>query len=161
MRYFRVRSLLILTRPPLKIKILRLQNPVRLACLRHAASVHPEPGSNSQKRIDVNCSCLTKNCSHQKITYHHSIVKGLFRSMPKKGYVSTRPGLHPSSEKRKYCRSRCSLNVKNTILRKKAPPLRGFFGKNLNDDALSHSLFPYYMLPFGTRQGREYQNLRG
>jgi hypothetical protein len=26
----------------------------RLACLRHAASVHPEPGSNSQKRIDVN-----------------------------------------------------------------------------------------------------------
>ena len=24
---------------------------VRLACLRHAASVHPEPGSNSQKYI--------------------------------------------------------------------------------------------------------------
>ena len=25
---------------------------VRLACLRHAASVHPEPGSNSQKKIN-------------------------------------------------------------------------------------------------------------
>ena len=25
--------------------------PVRLACLRHAASVHPEPGSNSLKKI--------------------------------------------------------------------------------------------------------------
>ena len=24
---------------------------VRLACLRHAASVHPEPGSNSPKKI--------------------------------------------------------------------------------------------------------------
>ncbi len=26
---------------------------IRLACLRHAASVHPEPGSNSQKKFDV------------------------------------------------------------------------------------------------------------
>jgi hypothetical protein len=25
--------------------------PIRLACLRHAASVHPEPGSNSQKKF--------------------------------------------------------------------------------------------------------------
>ena len=33
---------------------------VRLACIRHAASVHPEPGSNSQKN---------------NVSYHHSIVK--------------------------------------------------------------------------------------
>ena len=26
---------------------------VRLACLRHAASVHPEPGSNSPKKINI------------------------------------------------------------------------------------------------------------
>ena len=42
----------LLTRPPLsfKISIRRLpsKNSVRLACVRHAASVHPEPGSNSQ-----------------------------------------------------------------------------------------------------------------
>ena len=30
--------------------------PVRLACLRHAASVHPEPGSNSPKKL-LSLSC--------------------------------------------------------------------------------------------------------
>ena len=42
----------LLTRPPLGIlkSIRKLQSKylVRLACVRHAASVHPEPGSNSQ-----------------------------------------------------------------------------------------------------------------
>ena len=28
-------------------------NSVRLACVRHAASVHPEPGSNSQLKVFV------------------------------------------------------------------------------------------------------------
>ena len=41
----------LLTRPPLSytdsIRKLPLHNFVRLACVRHAASVHPEPGSNS------------------------------------------------------------------------------------------------------------------
>ncbi len=45
----------LLTRPPLACKsigrILLHYTPVRLACVRHAASVHPEPGSNSQKNI--------------------------------------------------------------------------------------------------------------
>ena len=46
----------LLTRPPLSLlKILpklhqRLIS-VRLACVRHAASVHPEPGSNSHVKI--------------------------------------------------------------------------------------------------------------
>ena len=35
----------LLTRPPLGPS--RKTTPVRLACIRHAASVHPEPGSNS------------------------------------------------------------------------------------------------------------------
>ena len=43
----------LLTRPPLRIEIstrgLQKQFSVRLACVKHAASVHPEPGSNSQK----------------------------------------------------------------------------------------------------------------
>ena len=47
----------LLTRPPLSINKIRSvasyfslqrQYPVRLACVRHAASVHPEPGSNSR-----------------------------------------------------------------------------------------------------------------
>ena len=43
----------LLTRPPLRIATstrgLQKQFSVRLACVKHAASVHPEPGSNSQK----------------------------------------------------------------------------------------------------------------
>ncbi|KAK9662523.1 hypothetical protein RND81_O019200 [Saponaria officinalis] len=35
-------SYALLTRPPLETPL-----PVRLACVKHAASVHPEPGSNS------------------------------------------------------------------------------------------------------------------
>ena len=37
------------TRPPLNLEL--PPGPVRLACVRHAASVRPEPGSNSPKRI--------------------------------------------------------------------------------------------------------------
>jgi hypothetical protein len=37
----------LLTRLPLAYSSLRTSTPVRLACIRHAASVHPEPGSNS------------------------------------------------------------------------------------------------------------------
>ena len=38
----------LLTRSPLGIQEQAPFHPVRLACIRHAASVHPEPGSNSQ-----------------------------------------------------------------------------------------------------------------
>ena len=50
--------------PQLSGRYLRVTNPfatsptcaglVRLACLIHAASVHPEPGSNSQKNKSIN-----------------------------------------------------------------------------------------------------------
>ena len=39
----------LLTRSPLSDP--RRNHPVRLACVRHAASVRPEPGSNSQKIV--------------------------------------------------------------------------------------------------------------
>ena len=45
----------LLTRPPLSytysIRRLPIHTFVRLACVRHAASVHPEPGSNSQLKF--------------------------------------------------------------------------------------------------------------
>ena len=43
---------MLLTRPPLSLISVQvlLLNFARLACVRHAASVHPEPGSNSQKK---------------------------------------------------------------------------------------------------------------
>ena len=37
----------LLTRSPLLVKKQTPLQSVRLACIRHAASVHPEPGSNS------------------------------------------------------------------------------------------------------------------
>ncbi len=37
----------LLTRPPLTLEEQALPPFVRLACIRHAASVRPEPGSNS------------------------------------------------------------------------------------------------------------------
>jgi hypothetical protein len=41
----------LLTRPPLSP--IQVPVPVRLACIRHAASVHPEPGSNSSSILEV------------------------------------------------------------------------------------------------------------
>ena len=46
----------LLTRPPLSHKQLQSEEIcrkcfVRLACVKHAASVHPEPGSNSHKKM--------------------------------------------------------------------------------------------------------------
>ena len=50
---------MLLTRSPLSPKNeKRSLDPVRLACVKHAASVHPEPGSNSPTK--------TKNKTHQK-----------------------------------------------------------------------------------------------
>ena len=59
----------LLTRPPLR-QIMIWSKPhrqfvsVRLACVKHAASVHPEPGSNSHVVI-TQCmllSCISKTC---------------------------------------------------------------------------------------------------
>ena len=46
----------LLTRPPLSHKLLQSEEIrskcfVRLACIKHAASVHPEPGSNSRQNL--------------------------------------------------------------------------------------------------------------
>ena len=48
----------LLTRPPLRCpmirpKLPRRAIPVRLACVKHAASVHPEPGSNSHFHLSL------------------------------------------------------------------------------------------------------------
>ena len=41
----------LLTRPPLSSQEQAPSNSVRLACLKHAASVRPEPGSNSNVKL--------------------------------------------------------------------------------------------------------------
>ena len=64
----------LLTRPPLSHKILhpegiRFKCFVRLACVKHAASVHPEPGSNSHIII-----CPEPNYSSQIALRWHNFV---------------------------------------------------------------------------------------
>ena len=66
----------LLTRPPLSyadsIRKLPLHNSVRLACVRHAASVHPEPGSNSQ----IKCSrCQIKVQNHWFFSCHYCLFR--------------------------------------------------------------------------------------
>ena len=51
----------LLTRPPLSYS--RRNNSVRLECVMHAASVHPEPGSNSRLK-SLYLSYLLFYCSH-------------------------------------------------------------------------------------------------
>ncbi len=53
--HIQVDSYVLLTRLPLSTSRRKLI--VRLACLRHTASVHPEPGSNSQKKFESIPSC--------------------------------------------------------------------------------------------------------
>ena len=50
-----------------------LQRFVRLACVRHAASVHPEPGSNSHNKFFPPCSRLAFTVSRS-----HSCLNALF-----------------------------------------------------------------------------------
>jgi hypothetical protein len=64
---------------------------VRLACIKHAASVHPEPGSNSpQKNFSHTLVCLRSSFFLSGTTrlcltfasYHSSVVKVLFLPNP-------------------------------------------------------------------------------
>src|SRR5262245_23002098 len=41
---------------PVRHSMLPKKHPVRLACIRHAASVYPEPGSNSQSKRPIGVS---------------------------------------------------------------------------------------------------------
>ena len=89
----------LLTRPPLSHKIFiseenQIECFVRLACVRHAASVHPEPGSNSHvKMVFVSCqfylalftvnsgsfSIFRSICLFLNLAIHFSENLGIFR----------------------------------------------------------------------------------
>ena len=64
---------------------------IRLACLKHAASVHPELGSNSQEKLPSDSSLSTEVfgilLKKSRISYHTLIVKVLFepKSPAKRG----------------------------------------------------------------------------
>ena len=62
----------LLTRPPLECSLpsRRTSNyiPVRLACVKHAASVRPEPGSNSDVQ-SLSCSFPPRSCSPKQLRF--------------------------------------------------------------------------------------------
>ena len=56
----------LLTRSPLRLFLQAGRFGVRLACIRHAASVRPEPRSNSRfKRVQVNTCSILVHCCHK------------------------------------------------------------------------------------------------
>ena len=67
---------MLLTRPPLTSEEQAPRLFARLACIRHAASVHPEPGSNSH--INMSCSNSSICCSSELTSQML-----LFASVPK------------------------------------------------------------------------------
>jgi hypothetical protein len=56
----------LLTRPPLELKTL-----VRLACVKHTASVHPEPGSNS---LQISINFLELLCKSISIMLNYRLL---------------------------------------------------------------------------------------
>ena len=87
----------LLTRPPLSPYHLppegfRRYVFVRLACVRHAASVHPEPGSNSQ----IKCSrCQIKVQNHWFFSCHYCLFRFwtfvLFHGLPCRHHSQENP----------------------------------------------------------------------
>ena len=67
----------LLTRPPLswrfQFRRTFLTNSVRLACVRHAASVHPEPGSNSLKN-GINTTKVVLIIFQRSLTYNSFLI---------------------------------------------------------------------------------------
>ena len=79
---------MLLTRPPLSSR----RKTVRLACVKHAASVCPEPGSNSPNKAETitdlnqaHSDVLPSSCGLKELTVftfyflHSSVVKVLLR----------------------------------------------------------------------------------
>ena len=62
---------MLLTRPPLTIR----KPPVRLACVKHSASVHSEPGSNSQVHLRAGIKGPNHADANQQGSVHHSRCK--------------------------------------------------------------------------------------
>ena len=67
----------LLTRSPLSNP--RRSYPVRLACVRHAASVRPEPGSNSQKIVSKALSRFKSFSESLLLAINSRIFVGCFR----------------------------------------------------------------------------------
>gem|GEM_PF-5221150 len=75
--YYKADSHVLLTRLPLMLLIQVPITSVRLACVKHAASVHSEPGSNSQFKFDSKLHSSSLCLQHPKRTLLHTLVSRL------------------------------------------------------------------------------------
>ncbi len=66
----------LLTRPPLPPS--RKMEDVRLACVRHAASVYPEPGSNSPSMYGFSVHSLIRECTDMSSNPNQTLLSGCF-----------------------------------------------------------------------------------
>ena len=101
MPQFGVRSYALLSRPPLVYH--RSGLTARLACIRHAASVHPEPGSNSPSRPHDQPTPKEAGQPNLRIRNQQTMTLArIMKSASKKSLPSSeepgRGGLRPSSE---------------------------------------------------------------
>ena len=104
------------TRPPRSARSTRA--PVRLACIRHAASVPPEPGSNSPSRItphkapDSLSASRGLISSHQPIVSHDRPTGRLTRTTPQLSRcpASRQPGHSRSTPSLQYSEERAILS---------------------------------------------------
>ena len=97
----------LLTRSPLGTSIRRQKFLVRLACIKHAASVHPEPGSNSPQKFTpllVLLLSFITQLNFRCTSFHSSVVKVPFESRGRfyhitlscQGVLKTKPPMFPT-----------------------------------------------------------------
>ena len=93
----------LLTRPPLKYPRRGLF--VRLACVRHAASVHPEPGSNSpsSKEQSEDCKGLTFEPEHRILPITFQLLRCCRVELAER-LLDHRPDCSPRSSRLPKCR---------------------------------------------------------
>ena len=104
---------MLLTRSPLSPKTQALLDPVRLACVKHAASVHPEPGSNSPtKTKNIGSSQKTIQQKQTPTIKKQNVPKSSASKKQKTEKTKTpnQTARHPSSIPHKQ-------NKKNTLSR--------------------------------------------
>ena len=93
----------LLTRSPLITQEQALKITVRLACVKHAASVRPEPGSNSPLMNGIPQQNQGKNHTHKGIcslAEHEQPALAVVRC-PTKGYSRTAPTTEPEKAPRR------------------------------------------------------------
>ena len=78
---------MLLTRPPLTSEEQAPRLFARLACIRHAASVHPEPGSNSPQKMFQQKQAVKSPIPNQKQTnQHHKQMLDWHKNKKSKNY---------------------------------------------------------------------------